>query len=87
MNEEEQQYYVSDSSFLSSVPTYKQVYEETEYMYIGDLKKERPDGYGVILKVTNVGASYDPVYVYQLVYRGMFKKGKYDGFGEKFFVI
>lgn len=72
--------YVSDFSFGIGSPKYEQVYSESDLVYVGRMKDEKPDGFGVLIKMVNVD-DIGVEKVNRMVYTGMFKKGKYDGFG------
>lgn len=74
--------------FLSeSVITYKKDDQETDLLYMGEIKDEKPDGYGILSKVINYGSDSNPVLAQQIMYDGMFKKGRYSGFGKSFFTF
>lgn len=62
-----------------------QSFEESEWVYKGELKKEKPDGYGSIFRAINIGDDVRPCYVYQVVYEGQFSKGKFSGYGKKYY--
>lgn len=70
-----------DSFFLNNLiaPKYEQMYTETNFIYVGEMKDEKPDGYGMLIELKNVG--YENHIIKQMLYQGMFKKGRYDGFG------
>lgn len=72
--------YVSDFSFGIGSPKYEQVYSESDFVYVGKMDDEKPDGFGILIKMVNVD-SFGAEKVNRIVYTGMFKKGKYDGFG------
>jgi hypothetical protein len=75
----------SEGFFNSSEITYKKADKETDYIYMGEIKKDYPDGYGIIFKLINVGGEFEPKLVKQMVYDGMFKQGKFSGFGKGFY--
>lgn len=82
----EQCYIKGSGGFLNnSIITYKKTDEETDFVYMGEIKDEKPDGYGMLYKLINYGSDYEPVLARQVVYEGMFKKGKYSGFGKSYF--
>lgn len=81
--------YVQASTGLfttSNAVTYKRVDRETEYIYTGQMKGDSPDGFGVVVKTTDIDRPQGKI-VQQLVYEGMFKKGKYSGYGHKYFAF
>lgn len=60
---------------------------EDDYIYYGELKDNRPDGYGVLFKKSEIfyGALISPKEVYfNRYYIGEFKDGKFNGFGLLF---
>ena len=71
---------VEDVGVLSQ--EYKMTKDKTKYIYHGELKDNRPDGYGALMKFSeyNHGLSSG----YDIVYVGMFKEGSYDGYGMEF---
>lgn len=55
---------------------------KTAYYYYGEIKDNRPDGFGVL---ADQAVSLDDLYsVNNLIYAGNFKKGAYDGYGAEF---
>jgi curved DNA-binding protein CbpA len=78
--------YIKESQgFINKSITYKKADQETDLIYMGEIKDEKPDGYGVLSKVINYGSDTNPIFAYQIMYDGMFKKGKCSGFGKSFF--
>lgn len=81
-----EKFYIKGSEgFINKSITYKKADQETDLIYMGEIKDEKPDGYGVLSKMINYGSDTNPVFAYQIMYDGMFKKGKYSGFGKSFF--
>ena len=78
-------YIKGSEGFINKSITYKKADQETDLIYMGEIKDEKPDGYGVLSKMINYGSDTNPVFAYQIMYDGMFKKGKYSGFGKSFF--
>lgn len=63
-------YILEKSKLFSSKKTYEMTIDSSaEYMYYGDLKKDKPDGYGILYY------EHFPVYI------GEFSKGVKDGYG------
>lgn len=80
-----EQYYIEASSALLGNGTiYKQVFRESNLLYMGEMKNEKPNGYGEIYKILNAGSDTEPILFTQRVYTGMFKKGQYSGFGKEY---
>lgn len=78
--------YIKESEgFINKSITYKKADQETDLIYMGEIKDEKPDGYGILSKMINYGSDTNPVFAYQIMYDGMFKKGKFSGFGKLFF--
>lgn len=80
-------YYLQDEN-LMPFESSKFIYSsnQTPYIYQGDMKNNRPDGYGVLLVESSVPYGFfdmDGVY-YNLLYVGEFREGYFDGFGVKF---
>lgn len=69
-----------DQKLLSSELCYKITSENTNYVYVGALKDNRPDGIGYIAKID----SDDLTLYVSNVYLGYFKDGYYDGYGLLF---
>lgn len=65
---------------------FKRTEKRSEFVYYGDMKDNRPDGYGVLLREIGEGNRLvvDGNHSYDLSYIGEFKKGKFDGFGLAF---
>lgn len=65
---------------------FKRTEKRSEFVYCGDLKDNRPDGYGVLLQEYGQGNRFieDGDHCYDLLYIGEFKEGKFDGFGLAF---
>lgn len=72
---------------------YKITVEQTEYVYSGTLKDNYPDGFGVILKSSDVyydttdalyGAMEFNGAYYNIVYIGNFSKGRFSGYGLQY---
>ena len=77
----------SEGFLNTSIITYKKADQETDLIYMGEIKDEKPNGYGVVSRVINYGSDSNPKFAYQIMYDGMFKKGKYSGFGKSFFTF
>ena len=71
--------------------------QEGNILYIGDMKDNKPDGYGILyervyacledgfLKISDTGRVGENEYgVYTPIYAGEFRDGKFDGFGYKY---
>lgn len=56
--------------------------QNTEYLYYGKTKDNRPNGFGVV--VTNIVDPDDITTLGYLVYAGNFKEGRFDGYGALF---
>ena len=66
---------------------FKRTQEIGDYVYFGELKDNKPHGYGVLFKKSEIpyGAIIfgDEIY-YNCYYMGKFKNGRFDGFGLLF---
>lgn len=78
-------YYLEDVNTWES-HQFKRTRNPSEYFYYGELKDNRPDGYGVLLQRSYI--EYGTIDIeeryYNLLYIGQFVDGQYDGFGLKF---
>ena len=62
---------------------YELTRRESGYYYVGELKDNQPDGFGMILQRDTLRSDYDdPTYSY--LYIGSFEKGLYEGYGLLF---
>ncbi len=65
---------------------FKRTREPSEYLYFGELKDNRPDGYGILIQRSDV--EYGTINLeeryYNFLYIGQFIEGRYDGFGLQF---
>lgn len=57
---------------------------ETDLYYIGDVKDNRPDGFGAVLGVSTGSGTYDLKGGGLFYYLGNFKEGMMDGYGIQF---
>ncbi len=65
---------------------FKRIEKPDEYIYYGELKDNKPHGYGMLYKESVIPygvISYDDRY-FNRYYFGEFKDGKFDGFGLQF---
>lgn len=63
---------------------YSLSHEYTDKIYIGDLKDNRPHGWGMIFETINGDAIYDSSDQVIIAYAGEFDDGKMDGYGAEF---
>ena len=75
---------------------YKVSAKETDLMYFGEKKKNKPNGMGAVFQLVDVsGENIDSLHIKKVgfttsdeylvrLYMGNFKNGKYDGFGVEF---
>ncbi|MCD2346858.1 zinc-ribbon domain-containing protein [Clostridium guangxiense] len=71
--------YVNLKNKLFSPNYYKLTMDQSNYIYYGDLKDNKPNGKGILLeKVTSIGYLYVPLYI------GYFKDGNFNGFGYEY---
>ena len=64
---------------------YELTRKESGYYYVGELKDNQPDGFGMILQRDTLISDYEnPTYVY--LYIGNFEKGLYEDYGLLFHV-
>ncbi|MCC5910055.1 MAG: hypothetical protein JJT76_06420 [Clostridiaceae bacterium] len=77
---EEDIHFIRRERPLFKTPYYTLSMEQTEYAYIGKLKKNKPHGIGVLLKL-----NYSlPNNFYSIEYAGNFKKGIMHGYGIEY---
>ncbi len=67
--------YLEEEKHLLRSTTLTVTLEKSKYMYYGELKDNKPDGEGVLLKNTEIDN------IYTIRYVGEFKEGTYNGFG------
>ena len=63
---------------------WKRSTENTGILYVGDIKKNRPDGWGIILEnhgPSRFHAETKGIEIYEILYMGQFKNGKINGYG------
>lgn len=77
-------YLDTDNAF--GADRYKRTEGRNGYLYYGELKDNRPDGYGILLKESELFTQFLVFEdrCYDLLYIGQFAAGKYDSFGLKF---
>ena len=65
---------------------YKVTADRSAYVYYGNIKDNRPNGYGVLMKISefDYGLGKNGQTYYNIVYIGAFKDGCYDGYGMEF---
>lgn len=63
---------------------YEVTRNETGYYYIGELKDNEPEGYGMVLRWDSLKSGVTGNTEVALIYLGEFHKGQYDGYGLLF---
>lgn len=78
--------YVEEDNIFGA-PQYKRTERKTSYLYYGELRENRPDGYGILLGPTynNHGIEIYNEWQYDIMYIGEFSDGRYQGFGIEFY--
>lgn len=78
-------YYLDQINKLGDVQ-FKRTIKPGEYIYFGELKDNRPDGYGILIQRSEIeyGAIKLEERYYNFLYIGQFTEGRYNGFGMQF---
>lgn len=76
----ENQNFVRVESKLFKGDYYKLSIEPTNYMYIGELKENLPDGMGVLFDIID----NDGTFIISIKYKGYFEEGRFNGYGRYF---
>lgn len=78
--------YLETEVHLFGPTQYKQTINPSKYIYLGDLKNNRPDGYGILCSESEISSGSFDINgcYYNLMYMGSFKSGQYSGFGIEY---